>query len=102
MAGPEESPVTEPRVAVLLVTYALDLPDVFQMFTHHDMKELGLTLEQERAATLSNLKNCRLQSAPRPRGLRTRERFCELTSEGRKSFCHCEEPKATRQSTHHR
>lgn len=68
MAGPEESPVTEPRVAVLLVTYALDLPDVFQMFTHRDMKELGLTLEQERAATLSNLKNCRLQNAPRTRG----------------------------------
>ena len=29
--GPDDTPVTEPLVADLLVTYAFDLPDMFQM-----------------------------------------------------------------------
>lgn len=56
-AGPEDMPVTEPFVADLLVTYAFDLPGMFQMFTHRDMKELGLTIPQVRTTAVANLKS---------------------------------------------
>jgi uncharacterized protein YtpQ (UPF0354 family) len=55
-AGPEDMPVTEPFAADLLVTYAFDLPGMFQMFTHRDMKELGMTILQVRATAVANLK----------------------------------------------
>ena len=55
-AGPADTPVTEPVVADLLVTYAFDLPGLFQMLTPRDMKDLGLTLDQVRAAAVTNLR----------------------------------------------
>src|SRR5258705_7967922 len=56
-AGPEDTPVTEPLVADLLVTYAFDLPEMFQMFTTRDMKELGMTVDQVRSAAIANLRS---------------------------------------------
>jgi uncharacterized protein YtpQ (UPF0354 family) len=55
-AGPDDTPVTEPLVADLLVTYAFELTEAFQMFTHRDMSDLGLTLAPLRAAAVANLR----------------------------------------------
>ena len=52
----DDMPVTEPLVADLLVTYAFDLPDSFQMVRRRDVTELGLPPEQLRAIAIANLK----------------------------------------------
>jgi uncharacterized protein YtpQ (UPF0354 family) len=52
----DDAPVTEPLVADLLVTYAFDLPQTFQMVCVRDAKRLGLSVEQMRAAAVENLK----------------------------------------------
>ena len=53
----EETPVTEPLVGDLLVTYALDLPEMFQMVSGHDLQKLGLSPEQLRSIAIDNLKH---------------------------------------------
>jgi uncharacterized protein YtpQ (UPF0354 family) len=53
---PEDMPVTEPLVGDLLVTYALDLPDAFQMFTTGDMNDLGMTPAEVRTVAIANLR----------------------------------------------
>jgi uncharacterized protein YtpQ (UPF0354 family) len=52
----DDMPVTEPLVGDLLVTYAFDLPEMFQMFCARDRQRLGLTLEQLRAVAVGNLR----------------------------------------------
>jgi len=47
---------TEPLVADLLVAYAFDLPDLFQMVTHDDLKELEIPRGEVREIALANLK----------------------------------------------
>ena len=48
--------MTEPLVADLLVTYAFDLPETFQMVRVGDVKQMGLSPEQLRATAVANLK----------------------------------------------
>jgi uncharacterized protein YtpQ (UPF0354 family) len=52
----DDMPATEPLVADLLVTYAFDLPETFQMVRVRDIKRLGLSPEQLRATAVANLK----------------------------------------------
>jgi uncharacterized protein YtpQ (UPF0354 family) len=52
----EDTPVTEPLVADLLITYAFDLPEAFQMVCARDLRRLGLSLEQIRSIAVTNLK----------------------------------------------
>lgn len=52
----DDLPVTEPLVADLLVTYAFDLPETFQMVRNRDVREFGLSPEQLRAMAVANLK----------------------------------------------
>jgi uncharacterized protein YtpQ (UPF0354 family) len=52
----DDLPATEPFAADLLVTYAFDLPESFQMVRVRDVKRLGLTPEQLRATAVANLK----------------------------------------------
>jgi uncharacterized protein YtpQ (UPF0354 family) len=49
-------PYTEPLVADLLVAYAFDMPGIFQMVTHDDLKELGIGPGELREIALANLK----------------------------------------------
>ena len=49
-------PATEPLVADLLVTYAFDLPESFQMVRVADVRQMGLSPEQLRATAIANLK----------------------------------------------
>jgi uncharacterized protein YtpQ (UPF0354 family) len=49
-------PYTEPLVADLLVTYAFDLPGMFQMANRADFAELGIRPEEARAIAVANLK----------------------------------------------
>jgi uncharacterized protein YtpQ (UPF0354 family) len=51
----DNAPVAEPLVADLLVTYAFDLPDMFQMVCARDVRRLGLSPEQLRATAVNNL-----------------------------------------------
>lgn len=51
----DDMPATEPLVGDLLVTYAFDLPEAFQMVRVRDIKQLGLSPEQLRAAAVVNL-----------------------------------------------
>ena len=53
---PDELPFTEPLVADLLVAYAFDLPETFQMFKRSDLQRLGLTAAELRDIALSNLR----------------------------------------------
>jgi uncharacterized protein YtpQ (UPF0354 family) len=53
--SPDDTPVTEPLVGELLVTYAFDLPDTFQMFCPRDCQRLGLSPNQVRAIAVANL-----------------------------------------------
>src|ERR1043165_3687465 len=53
----EDTPVMEPLVGDLLVTYALDLPEMFQMVSGHDLQKLGLSPEQLRPIAIDNLKH---------------------------------------------
>lgn len=52
---PDDMPVTQPLVGDLLVTYALDLPNQFQMFTARDMRQFGMTLAEVHATAIANL-----------------------------------------------
>src|SRR5215469_6564528 len=52
----DDMPVTAPLVADLLVTYAFDLPETFQMVRNRDVRDLNLSPEQLRAAAVANLK----------------------------------------------
>lgn len=52
----DDLPVTEPLVADLLVTYAFDLPETFQMVRKRDVREISLSSEQLRAIAIANLK----------------------------------------------
>jgi len=52
----DDMPVTEPLVADLLITYAFDLPETFQMVCARDAQRLGLSPEQLRGAAVTNLK----------------------------------------------
>jgi uncharacterized protein YtpQ (UPF0354 family) len=52
----DQMPVTEPLVADLLVTYAFDLPGMFQMVTYDAMKVLGIAPKEFRQLALTNLK----------------------------------------------
>lgn len=53
---PGSLPVTQPLVADLLITYAFDLPLLFQMFTERDRQRLGLSLDELRAKAIANLR----------------------------------------------
>lgn len=52
----ESMPATEPLVADLLITYAFDLPETFQMVRAADVRQMGLSPGQLRAIALANLK----------------------------------------------
>ncbi len=54
--GPDDTPVTEPLVGELIVTYAFDLPETFQMVCPHDCQRLGIAPGQIRAIAVANLK----------------------------------------------
>ncbi len=60
---PGSMPVTEPLVADLLITYALDLPGAFKMFSEREFEKSGLTREQLRATAIANLR----KQFPRPK-----------------------------------
>ncbi len=56
MKIPEDQlPYTEPLVADLLVTYAFDLPSMFQMATRSGIADLGIPLEEARDVAVANL-----------------------------------------------
>ena len=52
----DNMPATEPLVADLLVTYAFDLPETFQMVRVADVRQMGLSQEQLRTTSVANLK----------------------------------------------
>ena len=52
----DQLPFTEPLVADLLVTYAFDLPGVFQMASGASISELGIRREEVRDIAIANLK----------------------------------------------
>jgi uncharacterized protein YtpQ (UPF0354 family) len=52
----DQLPYTEPLVADLLVTYAFDLPGMFQMASGAAIAELGIRPEEVRAVAVANLK----------------------------------------------
>jgi uncharacterized protein YtpQ (UPF0354 family) len=54
--GPTDTPITEPLVGDLIVTYAFDLPETFQMVCPHDCQRLGLESGQLRAIAVANLR----------------------------------------------
>ena len=57
MNVPEDQlPYTEPLVADLLVTYAFDLPGMFQMASGAAIRELGIRPEEARGIAVANLK----------------------------------------------
>ncbi|MGE3315822.1 MAG: DUF1444 family protein [Planctomycetaceae bacterium] len=53
----EQEPYTEPLVGDLLVTYAFDLPEEFQMVRKIDLTELGIVPSQLRSIAVANLKS---------------------------------------------
>ena len=55
-SGLDDTPVTEPFVADLLITYAFDLPDTFEMVRPLDCQRLGLTQPQLRQIAVTNLR----------------------------------------------
>ena len=54
--GPNDTPFTEPLVADLLITYAFDLPELFEMVRPIDCQRLGLVLAQLRQIAVANLR----------------------------------------------
>jgi len=52
----DQMPVTRPLVADLLVTFAFDLPDSFQMVSEADVSERGLTKEKLWELAVDNLR----------------------------------------------
>jgi uncharacterized protein YtpQ (UPF0354 family) len=53
---PGSMPLTEPLVGDLIVTYALDLPGMFQMFSEREFEKSGLTRQELRATAVANLR----------------------------------------------
>lgn len=53
----DDKPYTEPLVGDLLVTYAFDLPETFQMVRKRDVADLGLAPQQLRETAVTNLKS---------------------------------------------
>jgi uncharacterized protein YtpQ (UPF0354 family) len=51
----DQMPVTEPLVADLLITYAVETPAMFQMLSANQQQALGLTPDALRQAALANL-----------------------------------------------
>lgn len=60
---PGSMPVTEPLVGDLLITYALDLPGAFKMFSERELEKSGLTRQQLRSLAVENL----CKRLPRPK-----------------------------------
>lgn len=57
MGYPQDQwPVTEPLVADLIISYAFDLPQTFQMVQPDDLKELGIQPGELRAIAVDNIK----------------------------------------------
>lgn len=54
---PDDSPISIPLVAELIVMYALDYPDRFEFITRRRLQENGLNQEELHALALSNLPN---------------------------------------------
>ncbi|HWQ93240.1 MAG TPA: hypothetical protein VN673_16315 [Clostridia bacterium] len=54
--GPDDTPLTEPLVGDLIVTYAFDLSEAFQMVCPQDCQRLGIQPGQIRAIAVANLK----------------------------------------------
>lgn len=54
--GPDDTPVTDPLVGELIITYAFDLPETFQMVCPHDCQRLGIGPGQIRTIAVTNLK----------------------------------------------
>jgi uncharacterized protein YtpQ (UPF0354 family) len=54
--NPGSLPVTQPLIADLLITYAFDLPHVFQMFTERDRQRLALSIDELRDKAIENLR----------------------------------------------
>lgn len=54
--APDQFPLTEPLVADLLISYAFDMPQMFQMVTPHHLERLGLKREGLREIAIANLK----------------------------------------------
>jgi uncharacterized protein YtpQ (UPF0354 family) len=53
---PRSMPVTDPLVGDLIVTYALDLPGAFKMFSQREFEKSGLTRQELRATAVANLR----------------------------------------------
>lgn len=54
--APEQCPITEPLVADLLISYAFDLPERFEMMTPSHLERLAIRRDELRALAISNLK----------------------------------------------
>lgn len=52
----DQLPYTEPLVADLLITYAFDLPGMFQMASGAAIAEIGIRPEEARSLAIANLK----------------------------------------------
>ena len=52
----EQFPITEPLVADLIISYAFDLPQMFQMVTPHDLERLAIQSGELREIAIANLK----------------------------------------------
>lgn len=52
----DQLPVTEPLVGDLVVSYALELPDMFEMVMPHHLARLGIALEELRPLAVENLR----------------------------------------------
>jgi uncharacterized protein YtpQ (UPF0354 family) len=53
---PDQLPVTEPFVGDLLITYAFDLPGMFQMVSPGDLERLAIRPDELRDIAIENLK----------------------------------------------
>jgi uncharacterized protein YtpQ (UPF0354 family) len=53
----DDKPYTEQLVGDLLVTYAFDMPEAFQMVRKRDVAELGLSPQPLRETAVANLKS---------------------------------------------
>lgn len=52
----DQLPITEPLVADLVVSYAFELPEAFQLVTQADLQRLGMTKNDLRPIALKNLR----------------------------------------------
>jgi uncharacterized protein YtpQ (UPF0354 family) len=55
--GDDDKPFTEPLVGDLLVTYAFDLPDTFQMVRRGDLTEINVAASDLRGIAVENLRS---------------------------------------------